>query len=73
MAESPLPPPIDLARLPSELAGQWVLVHVTAKGQEIVSSGTEIGEVVRDHPTSPEYVLTRVPTSESTYVVRDPG
>ena len=73
MTESPLPPPIDLSLLPRELEGQWVLVRVTESGQEIVSSGGNIGEVVRGHPRTDEYLLTRVPTAYSTHVVRDHG
>ena len=72
MTDSPLPPPIDLALLPRELEGHWVLVHVTGDGQEIVSSGVTIREAVEGHPASDEYLLTRVPTAHPTYVVRDP-
>ena len=72
MSEIPLPPPIDLALLPRELEGQWVLVRVTPDGQEIVSSGTTIQEVVEGHPTSGDHLLTRVPSDPPTYVVRDP-
>ena len=67
--EYPIPPTVDLAALPRDLEGQWVLVKLDDGRQTVVSSGANVEEVVRGYPTSPEYLLTRVPSECTTYVV----
>lgn len=71
MKEQALPPAVDLSILPSHLQGQWVLLLIDGDEQRVVSSGTNVREVVRDQPTGPDYLLTRVPHEVATFVVRD--
>ena len=65
------PPPIDLAALPRELEGKWVLVCVEAGGQRIVCSGDNPLEATRGQDTKdPRLLLTQVPRECSVLVVQ---
>ena len=64
-------PPIDLAALPRELEGKWVLVCVEESSQRIVSSGDDPREATRGQDTNdPRLLLTQVPRECSLLVVQ---
>ncbi len=69
MRATPIPPIADLSVLPRELEGQWVLLKIADGTQQIVASGEDVREVVRGFPRTTDYLLTRVPTWVTTYVV----
>ena len=66
MRDQIIAPPIDLAALPRELEGKWVLVRVKAGDQEIISSGDDPYEIVRGCNTDdPDLLLAQVPREYS--------
>ncbi len=71
MKKPALSPAVDLSALPNHLQGQWVLLLIDDGEQKVVSSGSNVRDVVRGQPTGPDYLLTRVPREVATFIVRD--
>ena len=71
MSEPAIASPVDLAALPREFEGKWVLIRVTSDGQQVISSGDNPSEAMRGQASDdPSLLLTAVPRECPITVVR---